>query len=840
MRKISIFGIMMLIVILALTSCVSLPPNSTTTKPSTTDEPVHIHTESNSAAIEATCTRSGLTEGTYCSECGEVLMGQEIIPLLPHTESDWILGREATMFEEGYMYIECIVCHTVLQTEKIEKLPCVVSEGLEFELNEDGQSYSVVGRGTCTDRNIVIPDIYKNLPVTEVGNNAFERDYLITGVVLGNCIDVVGKLSFSYCSYLENVVISNSVDIIEFRAFENCDSLVQLTLGNSVKEIKQSAFENCDSLSTLIIPDSVINIGDYSFENCYKLSQVKFGNSVTSIGMWAFAGCNSLTNITIPSSVTYVGSCAFYYCDSLVELCNKSSIKTEEMVNNTESARLTPHIGYCVKHIINNESESFVKYVDDAVFYDDGTDVYLVKYFSKEKDIVLPTYENGTKYEIYQNAFRGNSNIETVVIPEFVTGIGEYAFYGCSNLTDISISNSVTSIGSKAFGWCDSLSSIRIPSSITTIGEDALAGCRCLINIDVAEDNKYYASIDGNLYANVGKTLIQYATGKNESSFTLPDGVTSIEGHPFTLCSSLTVLNVPNSLVKIEYGVLDALSSLQYNEYDNAYYLGNEENPYVALIKVKDTSVTSCEIHIGTRFIYGYAFSGCSSLETLNIPNSVVGIGASAFSNCNLITSIKIPSSVIYVSDCAFDNAAFTYIDVDKENQYYKSIDGNLYTKDGTTLIRYAIGKTDTHFDIPIGVIYIGNYAFNRCISLISVDIPDSVTAIGNSAFNSCYYLNRITGGSSLESIGDYAIAYCDRLSYIELGDDLVSIGRCAFYYCGLSEIVIPKSVQHIQIDAFENCYKLWIYFEHESQPIGWWNDWNPDNRPVTWGYVSK
>ena len=73
-----------------------------------------------------------------------------------------------------------------------------------------------------------------------------------------------------------------------------------------------------------------------------------------------------------------------------------------------------------------------------------------------------------------------------------------------------------------------------------------------------------------------------------------------------------------------------------------------------------------------------------------------------------------------------------------KNNNYYKSIDGNLYSKDGAKLIQYAIGKKQNEFVIPDSVTNIGPYAFNNCTNLTNVIIPDSVTNIEHSAFNNC------------------------------------------------------------------------------------------------------
>ena len=122
-----------------------------------------------------------------------------------------------------------------------------------------------------------------------------------------------------------------------------------------------------------------------------------------------------------------------------------------------------------------------------------------------------------------------------------------------------------------------------------------------------------------------------------------------------------------------------------------------------------------------TKIAYS-AFSGCSSLTSVTIPNSVTSIGSEAFRYCSRLTSIT----------------------VDENNGNYKSIDGNLYSKDGTTLIQYAIGKTETSFTIPDSVTSIGSDAFSGCISLTSITIPNSVTSIESDAFFYCSSLTSI------------------------------------------------------------------------------------------------
>ena len=194
------------------------------------------------------------------------------------------------------------------------------------------------------------------------------------------------------------------------------------------------------------------------------------------------------------------------------------------------------------------------------------------------------------------------------------------------------------------------------------------------------------------------------------------------------------------------------------------------------------------------------------------------------------------------IGDRAFyDCTSLTSIKVDENNANYKSIDGNLYSKDGKTLIQYAIGKTATSFDIPNSVISIGDDAFSFCTSLTSVVIPNSVTSIGNYAFAWCESLTSIVIPNSVISIGDSAFRDCYSLTSIIIPNSVTSISEYAFYNCdSLTSIVIPNSVTSIGEYAFRDCTSLTIYCKAKMRPSGWRSNWNFSNRPVVWGYEGN
>ena len=222
-------------------------------------------------------------------------------------------------------------------------------------------------------------------------------------------------------------------------------------------------------------------------------------------------------------------------------------------------------------------------------------------------------------------------------------------------------------------------------------------------------------------------------------------------------------------------------------------------------------SLTSIVIPDSVTTIGGYAFDECESLTSVVIGDSVTTIGEGAFSGCESLTSIVIPDSVTSIGDYAFSWCTnLTSITVSENNTAYKDINGNLYTKDGKTLIQYAMGKTDTSFTIPDSVTTIGEWAFSGCESLTSIVIPDSVTTIGEGAFSGCESLTSVVIGDSVTTIGEEAFYSCDSLTSIVIPDSVTTIGEGAFSGCqSLTSIVIPDSVTTIGEWAFDACKSL-------------------------------
>ena len=213
---------------------------------------------------------------------------------------------------------------------------------------------------------------------------------------------------------------------------------------------------------------------------------------------------------------------------------------------------------------------------------------------------------------------------------------------------------------------------------------------------------------------------------------------------------------------------------------------GTSGNAMYYVLNTNYSSYSSVKVIMpdGVTKIGNYAFNFCSSLTSIVIPNSVTSIGSSAFPYTGL-TSITIPSSVTSIGSVAFAACSkLTSINVNSGNSKYISIDGILFDKNKTTLIRYPEAKTGTTYTIPNSVTSIRSFAFNGCSKLTSITIPNSVTSIGSSAFYGCSALTSITIPNSVTSIGDLAFNNCSKLTSITIPNSVTSIGDLAFKAC--------------------------------------------------------
>jgi len=296
----------------------------------------------------------------------------------------------------------------------------------------------------------------------------------------------------------------------------------------------------------------VTSIGDSAFSGCTSLTSVTIGNSITSIGDSAFEGCNALMGVTIFDSVISMGYNAFSDCLSLTIYCEAESMPSGWDSSWNPDNRSV--VWGCI--LVAQNGDAFVDKNGIRYTVTGNNKASVRGYIGNNTSVNIPKtiIYNSISYEVTsidRQAFYRHTSLTSVIIPNSVTSIGGIAFSNCTNLTSIVIPNSVTIIGDSAFYRCTSLTSIEIPNSVTSIGDSVFNYCTSLESITVDENNTAYKSIGGNLYTKDGKTLIQYALGKKDTSFVIPDGVTSIGNYAFYYCDSITSVTIPNSVTSI-------------------------------------------------------------------------------------------------------------------------------------------------------------------------------------------------------------------------------------------------------------------------------------------------
>ena len=206
---------------------------------------------------------------------------------LSHTPSRWITDTEATCTEAGSKHRECTVCGELLEQKVVSPKGhnfvgnvCSVcgvtaSEGLAYELSSDGCGYSVVGIGSCTDKDVVIPSSHQNLPVTEIGKDAFSHCGIIS-VALPAGVTSIGFCAFSACFSLTSISIPEGLISIDGAAFAGCSGLTSVSLPDGLTSIGQSTFYECKGLTSLSLPESLVSIGDRAFDGCSALTSVYY------------------------------------------------------------------------------------------------------------------------------------------------------------------------------------------------------------------------------------------------------------------------------------------------------------------------------------------------------------------------------------------------------------------------------------------------------------------------------------------------------------------------------------------------------------------------------------
>ena len=291
-----------------------------------------------------------------------------------------------------------------------------------------------------------------------------------------------------------------------------------------------------EKILSVVMEPGVTSVGRYAFFQCINMTSVEMPEGVTSIGNNAFSACRNLTSVVIPESVTNIGFAAFMACNGLTSITIPAGVAS---ISSTS-------FGAC--------------FILENIFVDEGNTVYASAdgiLFNKDQTTLI-TYPAGKKNTTY-------------IIPEGVTNIASCAVYNCGYLTSVTIPRSVASIGDNAFDFCYNLR-----------------------DISVDEGNEAYASVDGVLFNKERTVLVTYPAGKENTAYTIPDGVTNVGRSAFWDCM-LTSIVIPESVTKIEWGAFRDCSNLK-----DVYYVGSQRQWEQVQIAEYNEPLLNAAIHFNS------------------------------------------------------------------------------------------------------------------------------------------------------------------------------------------------------------------------------------------------
>jgi len=503
---------------------------------------------------------------------------------------------------------------------------------------------------------------------TSVGNCAFFNYPYVEDIYIPSTVTYIGDSSFSGCENVQSLTIPSSVKVIASSAFARLKGVKTLEIPSSVQSIGIFAFYGMSNLVSVVIPSSIKSLPQGVFQYCYSLSSVTLPDGIELIDYDAFANCSSLTSFTFPANLKTIGCYAFSHCTSLE---NVSAIPAK--VTSIEHAAFTgcPKI---TSFSVSSQNKDFVSI--DGVLFTSNKSILVAYPNGKKGAYTIPA----TTKKILTQSFQLCKGLTSVKIPSSVTDLNSFnqfhgctslttvensapitildwdAFSDCINLVSVTLPSTLKRIDNSAFENCRSLKKVSIPSSVTSISSDAFKSCVNLEMFNVSSSNSNYKTVSGVLFNKNGTTLLAYPCGKSGTSYTIPQGTTTIATNSFYECP-LTTVSIPNSVTKIDSDAFSksgiktieipsSVTTLGSGSFKECTNLTTVKN-YATITTIATNTFRDCSklviasIPSTVKTIGDYAFKGCVNLEKLTIPTSVTSFGRGVFDTCSSLNTIE-------------------------------------------------------------------------------------------------------------------------------------------------------------------------------------------------------
>lgn len=612
--------------------------------------------------------------------------------------------------------------------------------------------------------------------------------------------NIVTRMSCTYTDKeLTKVTIPASLTYLTGNGFMNCENLSSVTFSGAptIADIPSKAFLGT-KLTSIEIPASVRTISFEAFQDVDTLTKVTFaeGSILETVGPFAFYGCDGITSVTLPNNLKTVGESAFEKCENLTSLTISGA------------AKLTSIEQYAFSGCIGLTSLDFTT--------------------------------NPLLEKIGANAFRGCTNISSVIFDDALKEIGSKAFYNTQKITEVILPQNLTFVGDDAFVNAG-LTTLEIKSgSDTNFGTNAFTQYKVLFGGLIPEEKITKITINGNL--SLEKVFTDYTSCVKSSLTTLKVTGDSIAPFSYKDCINLSDLTIDSKIVAIgesafenctlitEVTLNDELTEIATNTFKNCVNLetitlpenvtiirsgafegcvgiDNLDLSHVNVIGAnafRNTLIETPTFSSKLQSIDENAFENCANIEKVIIDTttSSTTIGKYAFNNCPMINEINLSKNVVVNKD-AFIN------DINVETLVVRGEYGldTLFGEskdDASKIIKYITIQDDTE--------KIENGAFAGCLLVASIVIPNTVTTIGDEAFRGCKGISTLDLPATLQKIGKYAFADCDKLVLSSLPSEIVEISEGLFMNdFSIGEFVLNSQTTRIGAHAFNGCSNLTI-----------------------------
>ncbi len=564
-------------------------------------------------------------------------------------------GNGAYVVDKGILYTK----------DKTKVVKCILENDNDIVLSGSISVYD--GAFTnCVVKSLTVSKENYSLDVSGLHTKEL---YLLDGDVLNG--DVLKGITFN------NITIPETVETIDATFFStrsnNSNGISTSQSKWNASAIRRIYLSDISPWCGISFDSEYVNplyYGAWLYVDGELVSDLVIPDNVTSIGDYAFYGYDNLFTLTLGRGVESIGKKAFANCERFSEVYNLSKIDSTQIPNDENFKTSGNYLNVYTetegkKTVIKTDDGFYFKILDESYSYS-----YLIGYAGEKSSLTLPESINGNRYEVGSKAFQYSARIDvengffysndwlkSVVIPAGVTSVRSRSFANCRYLESVTVEEGVESIFSGAFSNCTKLESFYIPSTVRIVGTTPFEGCEKLEKIEVHPDNESLESKDGHLFSKDGKTLIQYAPARSETSYEIPNGVITIDEYAFANAKNLTTLTIPDSVIEIEYNAFNYCDALVEKQ-DGVDYVDNwAVGLYTEL--VMGGSMPSVEretiiIREGTVGVTG--FWGMDMPKKIVLPRSLKYISSCTFSSSSSeVETVIIPKGVIHIGAGAFE-----------------------------------------------------------------------------------------------------------------------------------------------------------------------------------------